>query len=398
LRSDGKLEDSSAAPPAGALARNHGIDRLRGLAILLVVIHHLELRVRLEHTALAAWVPGRLLSALGHNGYESVFVFFVISGFLIAGNALSRWGSLDRIDARAFYGRRFARIVPCLLALVAVLSVLHLLAVHDYTITHANQSLPRAVLAALGLHLNWYEGQTGWLPGGWDVLWSLSIEEVFYLAFPLICLGVRRDWMLLPALVLLSLSLPFTHAALAGNEIWQEKAYLPGMAAIATGVLGALLARTRPIRSRPGARMSWLCGLAGLVAVLLCEKWLWAVLRDGTLLVLTLSTLLVLLACHAKPPRALRGLGWLESWGRLSYEIYLSHMFVVFAVVRLYRFAGARADLGYLWYVPTVAACWLLGELIARGLSQPSDRWLRARLLRPARAEAPALGGASTGR
>lgn len=51
--------------------------------------------------------------------------------------------------------RRFARIVPSVL-LVAMLSGLHLAAVRDYTIIHANQSLPRAVLAALGLHLNWY--------------------------------------------------------------------------------------------------------------------------------------------------------------------------------------------------------------------------------------------------
>ena len=55
-----------------------------------------------------------------------VNVFFILSGFLITNHALLRWGALARIDARAFYARRFARIVPCLLALVVVLSALDL--------------------------------------------------------------------------------------------------------------------------------------------------------------------------------------------------------------------------------------------------------------------------------
>ena len=196
------------AEPGVVTARNPGIDLLRGLAILLVVFNHLGLRMPLKQTALADVLPSWLLVRLNYNGYEAVFVFFVISGFLIAGNAARRWGSLARIDARAFYARRFARIVPCLLVLVAVLSVLDLVGVRDYTILHANQSLPRAILAAPGLHLNWYEGQTGYLPGNWDVLWSLSIEEVFYLGFPLACLLTRQRAVLVPLLVLLALSMP----------------------------------------------------------------------------------------------------------------------------------------------------------------------------------------------
>ena len=107
----------TTAPSEDRSSRNSGIDLLRGLSILFVILNHLGLRIPLKKTALADVLPGWFLSRLNYNGYEAVFVFFVISGFLIAGNALQRWGGLERIDLRAFYARRFARIMPCLLAL-----------------------------------------------------------------------------------------------------------------------------------------------------------------------------------------------------------------------------------------------------------------------------------------
>lgn len=371
--------------------RNPGIDLLRGLSILFVILNHLGLRIPLKKTALTDVLPPWFLSRLNYNGYEAVFVFFVISGFLIAGNAVQRWGGLERIDLRAFYARRFARIMPCLLALVAVLAILHLLAVPEYTISRPGQSLPGAIWAALGLHLNWYEGHTGYLPGNWDVLWSLSIEEVFYIGFPLLCLLTRRRWVLVPLLGLLALSMPWTHAALRGNEIWQEKAYLPGMSAIAIGVLGALLAaRSRMLPVRAISLLGWL-GAIGLLAATIDGAAMWHLLRDGYMLLLALAALCLLLACEQRQRhgdwRPWRALDWLRSWGRLSYEIYLTHMFVVFAVVRLFKFAGGDLRLGFLWYLLTLPLCWLLGAAVERWLSAPCERWLRAKLLR-----APAAG------
>jgi peptidoglycan/LPS O-acetylase OafA/YrhL len=87
----------------------------------------------------------------------------------------------------------------------------------------------------------------------------------------------------------------------------------------------------------------------------------------------------------------MRGLGWLRSWGRLSYEIYLSHMFVVFAVVRLFRLSGADYRWGLLWYLLALPSCWLLGAAVERWLSTPCERWLRRQLTTPARAEPTAL-------
>ncbi|MGH8274272.1 MAG: acyltransferase family protein, partial [Gammaproteobacteria bacterium] len=356
------MNSSLASPEFQTSKRNHGIDALRGISILLVIFNHIGIRIPLAKTAVGAVLPHWLINVLNWRGYEAVFIFFVISGFLITGMSLQRWGSLNRIGAGGFYGRRFARIVPLLVTLVLVLSVLHLAGVPYYVIHHSNQSLGGAIWAALGLHLNWYEGHTNWLPGGWDVLWSLSIEETFYLAFPIIALLTRRIWVLLPLLVLLALSLPFSRGALAGHEIWQEKAYLPAMAAIAAGMVGALFATRFTPPRHVFSRALCIFGAVCLAGMLIAERYLWPVLGNGIFLLLTFSMMCLLIGLQwgraAGPRRPSPGLGWLRSMGRHSYEIYLTHMFVVFGGVALFRSLGIGMRWGLLWYVPIVLLCW----------------------------------------
>jgi peptidoglycan/LPS O-acetylase OafA/YrhL len=386
MTEQGVFVNEAKKPDSSALARNPGIDLLRGLSIVLVILLHIGLRIPLKHSVLATFAPMWLLNAAIDDGYEAVFMFFVISGFLIASNTLARWGTPGRIDVRAFYARRAARIVPLLLILVAVLSLLHVAGVQEYVIRNANQSLPRAVFSALGLHLNWYEGHTGYLPGSWDVLWSLSVEEVFYLCFPLVCLLLRRNWILAPGMLLLALSLPVSRAALHGNQIWKEKAYLPGMAAIATGVLGAVLASQLQIRRRSVLGALYVVSAAGIGMVLFFGNVLWHWMRNGTLLVLTFSTLCLLLAFHwqarLRAEWRIPGAGWLRSCGRLSYEIYLTHMSVVWLVLRAYQRTGAGQRWGFLWYLPVLGFSWLLGWLVAKYVSTPSERAMRRWLMR----------------
>ncbi|WP_448098113.1 acyltransferase family protein [Luteibacter yeojuensis] len=367
--------------PSASLPRSPGIDTLRGASILLVVIHHLGLRLPLHKTALADWLPVPLLKGLVQNGYEAVFIFFVISGFLITRHALERDGRLRQVDWRAFYVRRIARIAPCLLGIVAILLVAHALHVPNYTIDRPGQSPLGATLSALTFTLNVYEGRTGWLPGGWDVLWSLSIEEVFYLAFPLVCLSLGRTRWLVPALVVLVLSVPFTRAAIVGNEIWQEKAYLPGMGAIAAGVLAALAVGTGAARSLTapwGRVMLAVAGLAGLATVMFSGGWLWKAIHDGYMLVLIGASVCLVLA-SPEGGRAWPGFGWLRAMGRASYEIYLTHMFIVFSLVGCARVTGTDTVDGWIWYVPAVLGSWALGWLVARVVSEPANRGLRSR-------------------
>lgn len=368
--------------------RNPGIDLLRGLSILLVILNHAGLRIRLARGVLSLFLPKLALNDLNFNGGEAVLIFFVISGFLIANNSIARWGRLGAIDARTFYVRRAARILPCLVALVALLAALHALRVPDYVIHGPHQSLGGATASAFGLYLNWYEGHTGYLPASWDVLWSLSIEEVFYLAFPLVCLLLRKDWILAPLLAVLALSLPITHGAIVGNAIWKEKAYLPGMAGIATGVLGALIAAHWRPRNRWMVVGLMAVGACGVLAVLGFEEQIWPLLHESTMLLLTLGALCLLLAFHWQaemaPAWRIFGTGWMQSFGRLSYEIYLTHIFVVMTLVRVYKASGANVWWGVLWYPPALACAWALGWAAAKGFSTPAEQWIRRRFLKPA--------------
>ncbi|HEY2471766.1 MAG TPA: acyltransferase [Terracidiphilus sp.] len=369
-----------------ALARNAGIDFLRGLSILLVLLNHIGLRIRLTQGVLGDHVPKELLNDLNFNGSEAVSIFFVISGFLITTNALMRWGSVGAIDLRGFYVRRAARILPLLAGLVAVLALLDLAGVDGYVIDKPGQSLPGAVGSAFGLYLNLYEAHMGYLPANWDVLWSLSIEEIFYLAFPLICVFLRRAWLVATVMALLALSLPFTLGAIVGNPIWKEKAYLPGMAGIAMGVFGALAASHFRPRGLRLLLPFYVVGALGLIGVLGFESELWHWFGNGAILLLTFSAMCMVLAFYwsavlGRPP-AMRGLGWMCSYGRLSYEIYLTHMFVVIAMLDVFRSSGAGMRWGLLWYVPTSAGCWVLGWAVARFFSVPLDKGIRSRLLR----------------
>jgi hypothetical protein len=217
-----------------------GIDLLRGLAIFFVLMNHINIRLLGADVPYTKYLPPQLLHFLVWNGQLGVQMFFAVSGFLITSITVRRWGLLSQVSLRGFYLLRFARIAPLLFLLLAILSGLHFAHVHHFVVTAKTGGLGRALLAALTFHVNVLEAHRGYLPANWDILWSLSVEEMFYLFFPVVCRLFGRG-RFLPVILLGFVVLgPFARTTWAhGNEIWEEYSYLGGMEGIALGCLTA---------------------------------------------------------------------------------------------------------------------------------------------------------------
>lgn len=358
------------------------IDALRGLSIMLVVLHHVNLHLRAPHLDWQSQMPKGLARVLFWNGANGVLIFFAISGFLITAMAQRRWGTLGRPNLKQFYRLRAARILPLLAALMLVLSALHLAGAPGFTIRANQCSLGRAVLAAFTFHVNYLEAAVGYLPANWDVLWSLAVEEVFYLFFPLLCLGLRRERWIAAALCVFVVLGPILRVHYGGG-LWAEYGYLCRMDAIAFGCLAAMAA-PRLSGHRGWTRALGLAGAAMMLFILFAVRF-WRVypmmpkffgwsLDDS---MLPLGTALVLLAVSRQKRSISKLLAPVRWFGRNSYEVYLTHMFVATWGIQLYLASG----IGPRWSAPVnltiLLAAGVLGAAVARWFSEPANRRLR---------------------
>src|SRR6266704_5222919 len=175
-----------------------GLDGLRALAVLAVIAYHEQF----------GWAPGGLLG---------VGVFFTLSGFLITSILVGQWSADGRIRLGTFWLHRARRLLPAVFVMLAVVTA---------WVTLADRarlaSLRGAVGAAAGYFSNWYliaQNQSYFArfapPAPLDHLWSLAVEEQFYLLWPLLLIagliwlrrrGAATAWLILPTVVLAAAS------------------------------------------------------------------------------------------------------------------------------------------------------------------------------------------------
>jgi peptidoglycan/LPS O-acetylase OafA/YrhL len=277
--------------------------------------------------------------------------------------------------------------------LLAVLSGLHFANLHDFVVPAKTGGLGRALLAALTLHVNLLEARRGYLPGNWDILWSLSVEEMFYLFFPLACRLLGQGKLLVSLLLAFVVLGPFGRTILAhGNGIWEEYSYLGSMDAIALGCLTALLV-SRVRFSRPMLRI-----LAGVGAAFLVFILGFSVLASDLgfgrygldMTVLAVGTCMFIVAASQTEWRSPRLVSPLLKIGQYSYEVYLTHMFVVFALFDLFVAAGKPMRLVVPLFLIVVLIAGVLGAAVARLYSEPMNRLLRGGSLHESSKHAPA--------
>jgi peptidoglycan/LPS O-acetylase OafA/YrhL len=220
-------------------------DVFRGIGILFVVLAHTP-------------TPNDVLAPIRPIGALGVHMFFALSGFLITYRFIEEQQQTGRIDLRAFYRRRVRRILPPALIYLALLAVLGPL-LHRLPVS----------LSEISASLFFYRNVS---PGGWYTghFWSLSLEEQFYLAWPvlLVALGISRARIAAIAII-------------AGTAIWRvhvfsadpsANIYRPDLLAdhLLWGCLIALLWK-QVLRIAPGLRTA--IGIAGICAATVLIYW-----------------------------------------------------------------------------------------------------------------------------
>jgi peptidoglycan/LPS O-acetylase OafA/YrhL len=343
----------------------------------------------------------------------------VLSGVLIATWSLKRWGNLKQIDRRQFYTMRFTRIVPCLVGLLVILTVCDRAGVPRFVVNPQHTSIWRALVAALTFHVNWLEASTGYLPGAWDILWSLSVEEVFYIVFPLLCTLLRKQVLIFGVLLSFVAIGPYARVH-TQNELWTDYGYLQCMDGIALGCLAAMVvpmlaARIRLSNVRLNNAVNFIMQGCGAALCLLITVFRGTAARIGfyklglDVTVLAMGTALLAIAQQLRfdqrtagaageadadigrrsGPRSAETIrkmlwvatAWLRWFGRNSYEVYLTHMLVVWPMVGLFFYYHHRINAAPLWFLATTALTGIAGYAVARFYSEPVNHRLRKALL-----------------
>lgn len=239
-------------------ARLNGLDTLRALAILLVLIFHYRVVVSNE----------LLFGFVSKIGWVGVDLFFVLSGYLIGDQLLRAYANKDNFSLKHFYARRLLRTLPNYYVVFALYLLLPSLLTGTYT-------APFWQFLTFTQNLDMRPGET------FTHSWSLCVEEQFYLLFPLICMlalsnttKATRLWLLIGlAFIAAAITRWYmftTHAgaAITGKDYW-EFIYYPSYSRFDELLPGIALALIKNYHPTTFAKLlrygnQWL--LAGLLS------------------------------------------------------------------------------------------------------------------------------------
>lgn len=366
--------------------RFHSIDSLRCISIFLVLLHHFNIPYKLFDTSINFQVlDENITTLLARNGNYGVTMFFVISGYLITSHTIKRWGALHQINTRDFYISRFARIMPTLILLICLVNFLAAFDLKPF-MTQAPNGIVVAQstvnLAALTFWMNILIIENGWVNYALGVLWSLSVEEVFYLLFPLTALLFKKKSYFLFVCFALIVFAPYFRYLHYGEE---SGAYLyhyfSSFDGIAFGCIAALIAPLFKLQTK-----IWL-GLKYLAIATMFIIYFSAPIKENCVWgvsLFALATAIVIVANVANEQAGMlqQRFQLLQNIGKNSYEIYLFHLIILGFFKLFYTPAITEGNIKLVLLLIYFILALGVGAFIARYFSNPLNRVIRQRLIK----------------
>jgi peptidoglycan/LPS O-acetylase OafA/YrhL len=339
------------------------IDGLRAIAVISVVLFH------------AGIGPAA--------GFAGVDVFFVISGYLITSLLHEEWAMTGRIDLFGFYARRVRRIFPALIVVV-----IGTVATSSFLLSPFGEQLKvtRSAAASLLFVANFFFQLTsgGYFDGNSALLpllhlWSLAVEEQFYLLWPLaLLLLLRRPKLSLPVLAVVSIASLTLAEVLLRND--PSAAFYQMPARFWELAFGGMVALLPPGQLRDGR----LAATAGVLAVLAGVAIPDAHFPGLGALPAVAGSALLIYAIHGSSRLGLVG-AWLRSRlmvfvGLISYALYLWH-WPLLAIDRATRIGTSPLCVRLLLIGCAVALAWLSYRFVEKPCRLPDPKTSNRKLV-----------------